>query len=332
MKKYLIIIVPVFILSIIINLFIFSKSKNDGIGDREYREAFNKYYKIFAIDIPEEMNFCNETVPIQRYDVRESYDREMLVNTYWQSQTLMFFKRANRWFPIIENILKKNNLPDDLKYIAIIESGFMNVKSPAGAAGFWQFMKPTAKNYGLEISEEVDERYNLEKSTEAVCKYFQDAYKLYKNWTLAAASYNSGMGVLTKELQNQKVTSYYDLFLNEETGRYVYRILAVKILLNNPRSYGFYFRKKDLYPVIPTYSVNIDSSISDLALFSKHFNISYKLLKDFNPWVIGYTLTNKDKKIYKFIIPKVDSLDYNVLLKDSAEEFLLLDDSSKQTK
>ena len=332
MKKYLIVIVPIAVLILIINLFIFSKVKNDGIGDKKYHEAFNKYYKIFAIDIPDELDFCNEPVPVQRYDVRESFDREILINTYWQSQTLMFFKRANRWFPAIEKILKKYNLPDDLKYISIIESGLMNVKSPAGAEGFWQFMKPTAKSYGLEINDEVDERFNLEKSTEAVCKYFQDAYKIYKNWTLVAASYNVGMGVLSKELQNQKVSSYYDLFLNDETGRYVYRILAVKLLLNNPRSYGFYFRKKDLYPVIPTYSVNIDSTVDDLALFSKHFNITYKLLKEFNPWIIGYTLSNKNKKSYTFIIPKIDSLNYNVLLKDTASEVLLFDDSIKNAK
>ncbi len=332
MKKYLIIIVPVLLLIIIINLFIFSKGKNDGIGDKEYHEGFNKHYKIFAIDIPEKMNFCGEPVPIQRYDVRESFDREMLVNTYWQSQTLMFFKRANRWFPMIEKILKKNNLPDDLKYIAVIESGFMNVKSPAGASGFWQFMKPTAISFGLEVNDEVDERFNLEKSTEAACKYFQDAFKLYKNWTLAAASYNVGYGVLNKELQNQKVSSYYDLFLNEETARYVYRILAIKTLLSNPKYYGFYFRVKDLYPVVPSYYVSIDSSITNLALFSKHFNINYKLLKDFNPWLLGYTLTNKEKKTYKFIIPKVDSLNYDILLKDTAEEILILDDSTKNTK
>jgi len=332
MKKLIFIIIPSLILIVIINLFVFSKGKNDGIGDKEYQEGFNKYYKIFAIDIPDKMNFCNETVPIQRYDVRESFDREILINSYWQSQTLMFFKRANRWFPLIERILKKNNLPNDLKYISVIESGFMNVKSPAGASGFWQFMTPTAKSYGLEINDEVDERFNLEKSTEAACKYFQDAYKMYKNWTLVAASYNIGMGNLSKELQNQKVSSYYDLYLNEETGRYVYRILAIKLLLNNPQNYGFYFRTKDLYPIVPTYSVNIDSTITDLAVFSKHFNINYKLLKDFNPWIIGYTLTNKDKKTYKFTIPKVDSLNYDVLLKNIAEEILIINDSTKTNK
>ena len=332
MKKLIFIIIPSLILIIIINLFVFSKGKNDGIGDKEYREGFNKYYKIFAIDIPDKMNFCNEAVPIQRYDVRESFDREILVNSYWQSQTLMFFKRANRWFPLIERILKKNNLPDDLKYISVIESGFMNVKSPAGASGFWQFMAPTAKSFGLEINDEVDERYNLEKSTEAACKYFQDAYKMYKSWTLVAASYNVGMGILNKELQNQKVSSYYDLYLNEETGRYVYRILAIKLLLNNPQNYGFYFRTKDLYPIVPTYSVNIDSTITDLVSFSKHFSINYKILKDFNPWIIGYTITNKDKKTYKFTIPKVDSLNYDVLLKNSAEEILIINDSTKTNK
>jgi membrane-bound lytic murein transglycosylase D len=329
MKKYLFISIPVILLIIVIKLFIFSKEKNDGIGDKEYRDAFNKYYKIFAVDIPDEMSFCNEPVPIQRYDVRESFDREILINTYWQSQTLMFFKRANRWFPMVEAILKKNNLPGDLKYISLIESGLMNVKSPAGAAGYWQFMKPTAKSYGLEVNEEIDERFNLEKSTEAACKYFQDAYKIYKNWTLVAASYNSGFGNLNKELQNQKVSSYYDLALNEETGRYIYRILSVKLLLNNPRSYGFYFRHKDLYPVIPSYLVSIDSTVTDLVMFSRHFNISYKLLKDFNPWILGYTLTNKDRKLYKFIIPKVDSLTYDILCKDSAEGIFKMEDSTK---
>jgi len=190
MKKYILIVISIVVLFAVIKLFIFSKVKNDGIGDKEYHEAYSKYYKIFAIELPKELNLFGEPVPIQRYDVRESFDREILINTYWQSQTLMFFKRANRWFPSIEKILRKYNLPDDLKYISIIESGFMNVKSPAGAAGFWQFMKPTAKSYGLEINDEVDERYNLEKSTEAACTYFKDTYKIYKNLTLVAASYN----------------------------------------------------------------------------------------------------------------------------------------------
>jgi len=326
-KKYLVIILPALLLLLIINLFIFSKVKNDGINDKVYSDNFRKYYKIFAVSIPDEISFCNEQVPIQRYDVRESFDRELHINTYWQSQTLLFFKRANRWFPAIERILKKHQLPDDLKYIALVESGLMNVKSPAGATGYWQFMKPTAKSYGLEINDEVDERYHMEKSTEAACKYFTDAFKIYKNWTLAAASYNIGFGALNKEMQNQKVSSYYDLFLNEETGRYIYRILAVKLLMNNAAAYGFYFRKKDVYPQIPCFSVEVDTAITNLALFAKNFKISYKLLRDCNPWIMGYTLSNKEKKTYSFIIPKVDSLDYNILLKDTAEEIKFYNDS-----
>ncbi|OIP05146.1 MAG: hypothetical protein AUJ97_01535 [Bacteroidetes bacterium CG2_30_32_10] len=332
MKKYILIVISIVVLFAVIKLFIFSKVKNDGIGDKEYHEAYSKYYKIFAIELPKELNLFGEPVPIQRYDVRESFDREILINTYWQSQTLMFFKRANRWFPSIEKILRKYNLPDDLKYISIIESGFMNVKSPAGAAGFWQFMKPTAKSYGLEINDEVDERYNLEKSTEAACTYFKDTYKIYKNWTLVAASYNIGIGALNTELKNQQVTSYYDLFLNEETARYVFRIMAIKTLLNNPKSYGFYFRNKDLYPIIPTYSVIVDSSITDLVSFSKYYNLNYKLIKDFNPWLISNTLTNKEGKSYKFIIPKIDSLNYNDLLKNNSEQVYLIDDSAKTKK
>lgn len=275
----------------------------DHQGDDEFQMAFNNGYNIFALTQPESMDFAGETVPLNDPEIRERLDRELLVNTYWQSQTLLFFKRAHRDFAVIEPILRKHGVPDDFKYLALIESGLMNVVSPAGATGVWQIMEGTGKEYGLEITKEVDERYHLEKSTEAACRYLKNAYQELGNWTLAAASYNMGLSGVKKQLERQRGESYYDLTLNTETGRYLFRIMAVREILENPKTYGFHFREKDLYPVIPTRQLAIDSSVNDLGLLAEELGINYRILKYHNPWLRYHYLPNYEGRTYTLQIP-----------------------------
>jgi len=289
------------------------KIVSSGVEDKKYYEAFSKNYKIFNVEIPETIDFAGEIVPLDTFYTRESLERELLVNVYWNSNTLLMFKRANRYFPIIESILKKNNIPDDFKFVALIESNLENVTSPAGAKGYWQFMKSTATSYGLEISGEVDERLNIEKSTEAACKYFKAAYKKFNNWTLAAASYNMGMSGISGHLDDQKVSNYYDLYLNKETTRYIFRILAVKSIFLKPVKYGYYIRHKDLYPPIPTTVLEIDSTIVSLPSFALENKINYRILKELNPWLLNFSLTVKDGKTYSILIPKVGYTNYKML-------------------
>lgn len=261
-------------------------------------------YNVYALQTPDKMRFGREKVPLDRWDVKEALDRELLVNTYWQSQTMLFLKRSNRYFPIIEPILKDHDIPDDFKYLALIESGFLpTIKSPVGAVGIWQFMSGTAKDYGLEISTEIDERYNIEKSTIAACKYFRKSYEKYGSWTLVAASYNAGRRFLDKQLKLQNAGNYYDLLLGEETGRYVYRILAIKLIMEKPVNFGFRFRKSDLYPNIPTQKIKINTAVKNFALFAKKHGVNYKILKNFNPWLRKPYLANKYKKEYEITLP-----------------------------
>jgi len=323
-----ILIVLAFITAIVLLLILFNGSSSMPDKNSDYQKAFYKNYKIFAVDIPDYIEFAGEKVETNRYDVRESIDKELLVNTYWQSQTIMLIKKANRYFPIVEPILKKYNVPEDFKYLALAESGFVNnLVSPAGAAGIWQFMKESGIQYGLEVNDNVDERYNIEKETEAACKYLLEAYGIYKSWTMAAASYNVGMGSLTKQIGQQKVKSYYDLFLNTETGRYVYRIIALKLIISNPKEYGFYLRKKDLYPSIPTYTVKVDSSIKNMVGFAELYKINYKILKEFNLWIRKSSLENTAKKTYYITIPKEGYLNYDTLLSGIPDEPFVLPDS-----
>ncbi|OFY83365.1 MAG: hypothetical protein A3F72_20425 [Bacteroidetes bacterium RIFCSPLOWO2_12_FULL_35_15] len=301
-KRYLIAFGCAVILLSVFKLF--SYSFTDNLSDNAYEEYFNANYKVFSIRIPKNLNFADEKVPITDFTVREAVEKELIINTYWQSQSLLLHKRANRWFPLIEPILKRNNIPEDFKYIALIESQLTNVVSPQGATGFWQLIEPTAKGYGMEITEEVDERYNVEKSTEAACRYFNEAYKQFNNWTLVAASYNLGMTGIQVQLDKQKADSYYDLLLTDETARYVFRILAMKEIISRPKIYGFELRKKDLYPVIPTKKITITTGIPNLADFAIAQGTNYKILKMFNPWLRANTLTNEEQKKYIIEIPK----------------------------
>lgn len=265
--------------------------------------TFSQNYKIYPVPLPDTLSFSGEKVPMNHYGVRESLEQEILVNTYWQSQTLLMLKRVHRYFPVIEPILKKNGIPDDFKYIALAESGFSYKVSPVGAAGFWQMMKSTAQAYGLEVDKDIDERYNLEQSTEAACRYFKDAYAEFHNWTLAAASYNLGLAGIERELQKQKQNSYYDLILNTETARYVYRILALKELASYPRQFGFFLKNSDLYNPIPTYVTPVDSTIPNLADYAISKGINYRILKLFNPWLLTNKLPDDDKHIYAITMP-----------------------------
>ncbi len=262
-------------------------------------------YNVYALPIPKKMDFAGELVPLDNPDIRERMDRELLVNTYWQSNGLLLFKRAHKYFPIIEPLLKKYGLPDDFKYLVVAESGLQNNVSPAGAAGFWHFMKGTGKEYGLEINSYVDERYNLEIATKVAAEYLISAKKKFGNWTLAAAAYNAGRGGIAKQQSRQQSEgNYYDLLLNDETSRYLFRILAFKEILSNPDKYGFNFREKDLYEAIPTYKVIVDTAVTDFADFAHKFDINYKILKIHNPWLRDTFLKNASRKEYFIEIPE----------------------------
>lgn len=262
-------------------------------------------YNVYALPLPDKMDFAGESVPLTDPDIRERMDRELLVNTYWQSNGLLMFKRANKYFPIIEPLLKKYGLPDDFKYLAVAESGLDNVRSPAGAAGFWQFMPATGKEYGLEVNDYVDERYHLEMATKVAAEYLIKSKEKFGSWTLAAAAYNAGNGGINKQINRQKLdNNYYDILLNSETSRYVFRILAFKEIMSNPKKYGFNFRQQDLYKPLPTYKVKVDTAVTDFAAFAKKFDINYKILKLHNPWLRDTFLRNGSGKEYFIEIPE----------------------------
>ncbi len=293
------------ILFVISTLIFAVQSKKELIQLKEEvaQKSVAEGYRISAIAIPTDLNFAGEMVPLNDPEILERVDREFLVNTYWQSNALLLMKRAHKYFPVIEPILAKNGIPDDFKYLAVAESALDNVVSPAGAAGFWQIMKATGKQYGLEINENVDERYHLEKSTEVACKYLKAHHKKYGNWTLAAASYNAGMGSIDKYLVIQKVDGYYDLLLGQETGRYVFRIMAIKEILRHPEKYGYDIEKDDLYSAVPTFKVDVKTPIANFAEFAKEYEINYKILKRHNPWLREAHLNNVTGKNYVIEIP-----------------------------
>lgn len=272
--------------------------------DIKVEQKMDNGYNIHALKIPEDLNFADEPLPLSIPDVYERMDRELLVNTYWQSNALLMFKRAQKYFPVIEPILKKHGIPDDFKYLAVIESGLTNAVSPAGARGIWQIMPATARENGLEVNDNVDERYHLEKSTEVACKYLLQSKRNLGSWTLAAAAYNAGNAGISRRLKEQGVTDYYDLLLGEETGRYMFRIVALKEIMTNPKTYGFNFDEDDLYANIPTFNVVVDKEVSDFALFVQEYGINYKVLKIHNPWLRETRLNNRSGKKYVIEIPE----------------------------
>lgn len=256
------------------------------------------------IDFCEDIYFAGERVPLEMFNIRERYERELLSNTYFHSNTMVLLKRSKRWFPVIEPILKRYGIPEDFKYLCVIESHLSNVVSPAGAAGFWQFMKGTAEEYGLKVNKDVDMRYNVELETEAACKYFLKAHERFGSWTLAAAAYNAGSARVAKFMKDQKANSYYDLLMAEETERYIFRILAIKTIFENPEKHGIYVSDKLSYAPYKYDIVIVNESIKNWAEFAKEHDISYKLLKVFNPWLRSNSLKVHKGEIYEIKIPK----------------------------
>lgn len=280
--------------------------------EKATKQAFQQ---VLSPPIPEKVMFCGEEVPLNRYNVLESFERELITNCYLHGTTLQIIKRGHRYFSVIEPILKKNNIPDDMKYLAVAESGLRNVVSSAKAEGVWQFLKETGKEYGLEVTGDVDERYHLEKATQAACDYLNKSYATYQDWALVAATYNAGNARIKTFVENQKTEDYFDLLMSQETMRYVYRIVALKCILENPTAYGFYVRNDEIYPDVPVKTVEIDTTINSLTNFAQHFDISYLILKEFNPWLRNTSLTNKTGKEYEISIPREGHTDYNDKLK-----------------
>jgi hypothetical protein len=275
---------------------------DEGVAEPEYAVEDGPLPAI-SFDLPKNITFAGEPVPLHLTDVRERLDKELQINTYLHSNTIFLIKRANRWLPQMEKILRANNIPDDFKYLPLIESNLMNVVSPAEAVGYWQILKTSGKEFGLEITNEVDERYDPLKATEAACKYLNQGYRKFNNWTLVAASYNRGMGGMDRAIENQREDSYYDLFLNDETSRYVFRILAIKEIVENPLKYGFKINPKHVYEEEPLQYIDVTETIKNLVDFAKAHGTNYKFIKRHNPWLRDERLTVKKGKRYKIAIP-----------------------------
>jgi membrane-bound lytic murein transglycosylase D len=274
--------------------------ENRNWKDSSTRNSDNvsKSYKL-----PDSVSFAGERMPLENFDTRESLEREIIITAYRHSSTILIIKRATRYFPLIEKILKAYNIPDDFKYLAVAESDLSNLVSPAGATGFWQIMPETGREEGLEINAETDERYNIEKSTTFACNYFLKSYAKYGNWTLAAASYNGGRNGIDDQIEIQHEKNYYDLLLADETARYIFRVVSYKLIISDPAAYGFEIDKKELYPEIRFNEVKVDTAVTDFSNFARKFGTNYKLLKLLNPWLRKPYLTNKTGKNYFIKIP-----------------------------
>lgn len=260
-------------------------------------------YKWYVPQAPKAINFAGEKVPLERWDIKEQLEREMLYNYYNQYSTLYILRLAPRYFPVIEPILKANGIPADFKYLCVAESALRNQTSSAGAVGFWQFMSGTAPAYGLEVNGEVDERYDVEKATVAACKYFNQAYAKFGSWTAVAASYNMGQGGYNNQSMFQMQSNYYDLQLPEETMRYVFRILTFKIILSNAEKFGYMMAKNDAYYPLKTRTIEVSGSIPNLAQFAIDNGTNYRMLKTLNPWLRDRRLTNAKAKTYQIKLP-----------------------------
>ncbi|QEC51554.1 transglycosylase-like protein with SLT domain [Anseongella ginsenosidimutans] len=274
-----------------------------GTGAAATAETAAWEYRWHAPKLPSTIDFAGETTPLDRWEVRERLDRELLVNSYLHGSTLYILKLANRIFPVLEERLKANGIPEDFKYLCVAESALQNQRSPAGALGYWQFLNSTGKEHGLEITDQVDERYHLEKSTDAAAEYLKNAYERFGSWTAAAASYNCGMGGYQRFSSHQQSRNYYDLLLPEETNRYIFRILALKYILENPERMGFIAGETDVYQPIPTREVIVDKTLPSLVDFAKSQGTSYKILKTLNPWLRAHSLTVRPGHSYAIQVP-----------------------------
>lgn len=274
---------------------------NDSVRKLGSEINIAKYY---TVKIPKQLSFAGESVPLSDFEVKERLDRELLVNGYWQSNTIQNLKLSHRYFPDIEKKLKEAGVPDDFKYVAMAESGFRNVTSPGNAEGIWQFLEGTAEKYDLTVNSEVDQRYDIDKATDAAIAYFKEAYGSFHNWTLSAASYNAGIGTISNLITNQKESSYYDLYMNNETSRYIFRILAMKVICENAEQYGFMLDDDDYYRPLVYKTVSIDTTIHSLVDFAKSNETNYKMLKYYNPWLQSTSLTLKKGEHYDIRIPE----------------------------
>jgi membrane-bound lytic murein transglycosylase D len=289
--------------TIIIILSIAQSFNGFGNSTAGSHQQVDTLYNIKSFDLPDEVTFAGEKMPLDNFDTRESLERELLTSAYRHSSTILIIMRAHRYLPIIEKILKKNNIPDDFKYLVAAESEYSNMVSPAGATGFWQIMPETGREEGMEINTVVDERYDVERSTEFACDYFKKSYEKYGNWTLTAASYNGGRGGIDEQIDIQHQKNYYDLLLSEETARYIFRAVAYKLVITDPEKYGFKIAEKDLFPELKYFEVKVDTAITDFSSFAGKFGTNYKILKFLNPWLRKPYLTPKPNKEYLIKIP-----------------------------
>jgi hypothetical protein len=287
--------------AVIIILSVTQSFKGSGsVNGRSFPDSlyFNKPFKL-----PDSVTFAGEKIPLENFDTKESLEREILTSAYRHSSTILIIKRANRYLPVIEKILERNNIPDDFKFLAAAESEYSNTISPAGATGFWQIMPETGKEQGMEINTVVDERYDVEKSTQFACDYFRKSYEKYGNWTMAAASYNGGRAALDEQIGIQDQNNYYDLLLAEETSRYIFRAVAYKLVISDPERYGLNIAKDELYPELKYYEVKVDTAISSFSRFAAQYGTNYKMLKFLNPWLRKPYLTPRPGKEYFIKIP-----------------------------
>ncbi len=297
----------VIIIAAFLSLTLFSSSTDEEKARQPRQSLSDKAIlpqTIKSIPIDKAFSFAGEKVPVDNFDVYERLDRELLRNAYYHSSTVMSLKRSKRFFPVIENILAENGVPEDFKFLAVAESDLSNAVSPAGAKGVWQFLKNTGKAFDLEINHEVDERYHLEQSTQAACNYLKQLKNKFGSWTLAAAAYNMGETKLKREMNVQRMDNYFDLNLNQETSRYVFRILALKEIMSNPKDYGFMIEENEKYAVLDNFkTIDISEGVANWGDFAKEHGTTYRMLKVYNPWLISSSLTNKSKKTYKIRIP-----------------------------
>lgn len=280
----------------------------------------NYNFSAFGLNIPRNLSFCDERIPTNDYALRDNLEKEFFKNKQWKRSAGFLYSKAQKWFPYIEPILKKEGVPEDFKYVAVIESHLTNARSSQGAAGFWQLVPSTARNYGLVVNDNVDERLDVEKSTQAACKLINDAYKIFKNWTLTAAAYNLGIGGIQKAMNKQNANNYYDMMLNKETGSFVYRILAYKTLFSDPKHFGIKRKSIKYLPKIPVKVIKVDSGISNLNHFAKVLKVNSAILKLFNPWLLNDYLDNPNKRTFEFKIPKKNNADYSNYYADLLEQ------------
>jgi membrane-bound lytic murein transglycosylase D len=326
MKRNSLLLILLLIVSSLFLMMFFTPKPDDNIrGDKLYFETAERQYRIFSLMVPDSLTFAGEPVPVDKFYVRERLERELLAVSFLHSRTMLVLKKSARYFPVFWKIFQQHGIHSDFMFLAMAESELSFVVSPSDAAGIWQFLKGTAQHYGLEVNDDVDERYHVEKSTDAACRYLKDAYARFNSWTMAAAAYNMGATRIPGAIEEQKVDSYYDLILPEETMRYVYRILAYKLVWENPVRYGFILRNADLYYPVPVKNVEVNTSVPSLAEFAVEHNTNLLVLKDLNPWLRKATLKNNSAKKYQISVPLEN--DWQTIMKDVKYPARLMNDT-----